>query len=245
MAPAYRIEACTCHGTVRTGGIVLDRIETGQAPILPDRIDEVGRRTDREPGRIEVWLLQASILRPHADRDIQVEPEGEPEPAGSLAAAGKLLIGEPLHEFEESNRIAIDLAKLSKLFIGRISPRLGPFPPRTSVAPAQQLETGKTGQNRTAILSETLERARTLAVAGLAEALVGASARLHLDGGHAGIIDQLALPKMCDLLLERSGAKAGKFRHRIEIDIKRVEKKPAAGRIRACLFDSIIEHDVQ
>ena len=52
--------------------------------------------------------------------------------------------------------------------------------------------------------------------------------------GNAGVIHHRRAPQTGDFLRQARASQPGKFRRRLEVDVERIEKKPAVGRIRAC-----------
>ena len=52
-------------------------------------------------------------------------------------------------------------------------------------------------------------------------------------------------PQTGDFLRQARRRQPGKFRHRFEVDVERIEKKPAVGRIRACPLGLVGKECVQ
>ena len=68
-----------------------------------------------------------------------------------------------------------------------------------------------------------------------AEGRIGEPQCFRLGGDHARVVDELLRAQRLDLLLEPGGGEAGKFQHRLDVDIAGVEEQPAAGRVGARL----------
>ena len=59
------------------------------------------------------------------------------------------------------------------------------------------------------------------------------------------MIHQLPLRKFRHLAAQPARPEPGKFRYRLDIDIERVEKQPAVGRVGAGSLGTIIKQDMQ
>src|SRR5712692_8920129 len=67
----------------------------------------------------------------------------------------------------------------------------------------------------------------------------------QLSLGYPTVIDDLVVSQLADPLLQAASLGAWKFRYRFHVDVKRVEKEPAVGKIRARFLRSIIKAGVQ
>src|SRR5262245_27442762 len=73
-----------------------DRVEAGQAPVLPGGVESVRRRADRHARQDRV--LVAPGVEPVAadsDGDVEIEPERQAAGAGARTTALELLVGRP------------------------------------------------------------------------------------------------------------------------------------------------------
>src|SRR3981081_3098755 len=69
--------------------------------------------------------------------------------------------------------------------------------------------------------------------------------RARLDVCNPVVVDNADVPKPFDLFRQPDGAQPGKFRHSSDVDIKRIEKEAAVGKIWTCLMRPIIEQGMQ
>ena len=218
-----------------------NRIEGRQTPILPGGVVEVGRRSYREPGHDGILIAPGiEAVRLHPDRDVEIKPDRQSQVLRALPAGGELLIGHPLHELEIADGLAIAVAQLRQRRLGRISPLRRPLRPGRAEPPAQEFEAGKPRQDGPAFAPESFRTPRARRIRA-AKIFVSQRQRPRLGARYARVIDQLALRKLCHLVLEPGGRKPRKFRDRIDIDIERIEKQPAVGRVRARGLGAIVE----
>ncbi len=123
----------------KTGGV-----EAGEAPILTGGIKCIRWRAHREmAGNRDLLVPGIEPVGLHADRQIEVETDLHAQPGGEIPASLQLLIGRPLHEFDE-----LDLDRIRARVKGRASgivrllPLRRPFPPRFVEFMPQDFEAG-------------------------------------------------------------------------------------------------------
>src|SRR3954452_6803131 len=106
-------------------------IETCEAPILAGGVEHVGWGPDREMPRNRRLLIPGiEAIGLHPDRDIEIEADLHAQPLCEIPARSQLLVRDPLHEFNEFDRLGVrTCAKLRASCIVRLSPMFRPFPP--------------------------------------------------------------------------------------------------------------------
>src|SRR5262245_3719440 len=223
-----------------------DRIESGQAPVLPGCVEGVRRRADRQTRQDRILIAPGvEAITANADRNVEIESDRQAARAGSRTTAVELLVGHPLHKFDEANVRWLRAAKPIEGFLFRFTPLLRPFPPRMSEFPAQPLEAAKTSEGGTVGLSKRIEGAMPFGAAFPTKHVVRKRKRTHLRLRHALVIDDVLFSKAFDRVLQTGRVRAGKFRNRIHVDVERVEKEAAVRGIWARVLGPIIEQGVQ
>ena len=181
----------------------------------------------------------------HADGDIEIKPDSQIARASVSSTQVELLVGDPLHELDKADiRRHFPSQPRDSLIIDS-SPSVGPFPPRTRKFPAQHLEARKPRELETALLAEIIERLPSCRGAVRPKRFICELERARLDRCNPVIVDGALVPKPPDLFRQPGRAQPGKFRHRPDVDIKRIEKEAAIGKIWTCLMRPIIEQSMQ
>ena len=130
----------------------LQRIDRGEAPILPGPAQRIGRRADRRargdqcligPGVRAMWI--------DADREVAVETERQSRRLPGLGRGGELAIGFPLQPLEEVDAIGMRSGKFGNFSRTRVAHRGRPGMPRERHALRREmlvqcLEHGKIGE---------------------------------------------------------------------------------------------------
>ena len=105
----------------------------------------------------------------------------------------------------------------------------------------QHLEARETPQQGSALGAKIFELLAVLARWIGPEGIERRPQRAPFQRGHRGIIDDIARPQPGDRILARGQNIRLKFRKFLNIDIKRVQKQSAVGRIGAAIGRTVIE----
>ena len=135
------------------------RIESGKAPVLAERVQRVRRRADGEmAGDRRLLVPGVESVGLHADGDVEIETDLHAEVMRELLARSQLLVGDPLHEFDELDLALVGAcAQFGAFVVIRPPPFLRPFPPRLVEAMPQHFKAGKPRQERRAFGAEFRE----------------------------------------------------------------------------------------
>ena len=236
--PAHRLEVA--------GGQRM-RIEGGEAPVLTRRIEFVGRGADRNIGKHDVLIAPGiGAVRVDADGDIDIKSDRKTVPPRLVTAGLQLAVSDPLHELMEFTRIAMRAVKVVQGANFGMTPGVRPLRPRRRrVTLAQNFEAGKAQQRVALLLSERFEFGTALCARRDAKAIIGQTQGGELDAGHICIGNDVRGAQGAEFGLEPRRNDAGKFGKRFDIDIERVEKQPAIGRVGARLVGTIREQRMQ
>ena len=146
-------------------GAQCERIKGGKSPILSARIERIGRCTDCYVGHQGILIAPGiKTIRPDPNGHIEIKPDRQAGITRMLAAVTELVIGEPLHELEESGLLGIRSIETVQQRIARSAPWIGPLRPGTAEALTQQLETGEASQRWAAPFTKAFEAAPPLGI---------------------------------------------------------------------------------
>ena len=201
-------------------------------------------------GRIEVLLAPGiEAVRPDADREIEIEPDRQAGATGLVPAGRELLIGDPLDEFEvaELRRHRVARRRVKSRRVG-LAPFSRPFPPWPSEAPAEHLERRKRRKQCRRVRRRNASNCRRRAPRSRvrAEDVDRRDVqRLRLDIRDTGIVDEVVASAALRWRSKFGQRGARKFGNGFDVDVERIEEKPAAWKIRACLVGPVVEQSVQ
>src|SRR4029077_11325296 len=136
-------------------------------------------------------------------------------------AAFKLLVGHPLHEFDEADTRFLTLTQTSERLRIPSSPLPRPFPPRTSKFAAQEFEAGKSQQQVGAAGAKLIEGGASLRRRGCEKCRMCAFQRARLEGVDCAIVQGRIGSEPANPLLHPRRAQPGKFRYGFDVDVKR------------------------
>ena len=151
------------------------RVERRQAPILPLRIELVGRRAHGDVGEHRVLLAPGvGAVAVDADGKVGVETDRHATAARRLHAGAELAVGNPLQKFLKFAGLGMGATKRVELHPRGAPPGLRPFCPRSRrILTAQYLKAGKAQQRLTLLRAIGFEIGAALRVAASVEKCIG------------------------------------------------------------------------
>ena len=119
-----------------------------ETPALAGGVERIGRRADTEMTRDRhLFVPGIEAVGLHADGDIEIEPDLHAEFVCPILGGRQLLVGRPLHEFDECDLGRIRaFAQCSAFGVVGLPPLVGPFPPRLAKLVPERLEAGEVRQ---------------------------------------------------------------------------------------------------
>ena len=225
------------------GGAQRMRIEWRQPPALAGSAEAVRRRADRD-GVGQEALIGPGVGAVQIDAECQVavEPDCHAASRADRSGGSELAVRLPLQILMEQHAILVGACERSDRLRLRIAKTIWPMAPGpvTGIATAemlgQRLESREAIERRAAGVPEGAERcgagAASLQMVAL-ECRKQLFEHENLGGGDARIVDQRAVAQC--RTIDAGKRNVGPVRHRLDIDVERVEEPPARRRVGACV----------
>src|SRR5215208_3122209 len=119
-----------------------DGIDAGQTPFLSGGVENVRRCADLQCPQQRILIVpRVETVRADPDRDVKIKADRQAARGGSVAAATKLLVRDPLHVFMKPDAVSLGGTRSTQYILVR------PFPPGFLEAAAQMFEAGEPGEN--------------------------------------------------------------------------------------------------
>ncbi len=205
-----------------------------QPPILPQRVELVGRRAHAHAERVGP-LVGPCFRAVGADRDgeVGVEAHRHAELAAQRLGLAQLQVRLPLEVLVQADARAVVGGEALCRFAGRVPVLRGPVAPRRAVEFLQRLVHGMVAQGLTAHFAELRERARAARARGevaRAEMRVDPLEHRGLAGGDRRIVHVLGFAQTPGLAAparrERGigGAELVEILHRVDGEVERIQE---------------------